>query len=156
MRDYVIDLFRLPIRLAVWLVALAFLSFSGLALAADATLTWQPPTEYTDGSPLPAVDLRETVVQWLTCDGTWPADGAPQSVSVPAPASSAVIAVPPGRTCFRAAVVTVLGAQSDWSSTAVKVVPAPTPNPPTIIEIDIRATATLEPTSDGGLRLTVR
>ena len=120
MRDYVIDLFRVPVRLAVWLLALLCLTFVGLAQAADATLTWEHPTAYEDDSPLPPADLKETVLEWGRCvSGAFPPN-AEGSKAIPAPATTGAVTGLAANVqwCFRAATVVVAGEQSAWSETA--------------------------------------
>jgi len=118
---YVIDAFRIPIRLVVWLALLAGLTWAGFALGADTTATWLHPTEYEDESPLDISEIRETVIEWGRCadDGSFPA--APDGdLIVPAPAISTPIRGLPANVqmCFRAATVVLAGERSEWSLTA--------------------------------------
>ena len=138
--------------LGLGLLAMAF-GFLTRAEAADATLSWSLPTEYTDGSPIGPGELRETVAVWKLCASS----DAPASTTFAYPAKTGTVSgLTPGEWCFRVAAVSTLGAQSDWSNEAVKTVLPPTPKPPTIITIDIQATAKLEQGADGTLKLTVR
>jgi hypothetical protein len=134
--------------------------FATRAHAADATLSWTLPTTYEDDTPIADGELRESVVEWIACDGTWPSIGVPSTAVFPAPAVTGTVSeLTPGTWCFRVAAVTQLNAQSKWSNVATKVVPVPEPpkpKPPVLITIDIQATAALEQAADGSLKLTVR
>ncbi len=84
------------LALAAFLAAAAFLVLAivqpAYAAGTVGHVTWVNPTEYTDGSPLAASELKETVIEWRrTAAG--PLVG---SVRVPAPASSADV---PGLAC---------------------------------------------------------
>jgi hypothetical protein len=142
-----------------FLLGLALLAmvagFATRARAADALLLWQLPTTYEDGSPIGPGELRETLAVWKLCASS----DAPASTTFPHPAETGTVTgLTPGEWCFRVAAVTEEGVQSDWSNEAVKTVvpPPPKPKPPVIVTIDIQATATLEQSSDGSLKLTVR
>lgn len=120
MRDCSIDSCRIPVRLAVWVVALAALSFSGLVYAVDATVSWTHPTAYEDDSPLPVAEIASTIVEWARCtqQGTFPTQ-AEGTASAAGPATSLVVPGLPANAlmCFRAATV-VADQQSVWSDTA--------------------------------------
>ncbi len=131
--DRFVECFHLPIRLAVWLLALVVLML--LAFAAhsqEATVTWTNPTEYVDGGALPLEAIEATEVQYGRCgDAGLAADPAPVSVPVPGPASSlAGLALPDyGRWCFRARTIAG-GVESDWTMVVSKDYPPPAPPKP--------------------------
>jgi hypothetical protein len=97
---------------------------------AAATLTWEHPTEYTDGSPLPLADIANTGLFWSssTCDPEELLGAA--MVLVDAPATEHVIEdLGPGTWCFTARTGTTGGLVSDPSNVASKTITA-TPFPP--------------------------
>lgn len=114
---------------------------AGLAVvpvfAAPVTVTWTHPTSYSDGSPLVVADIASTTVEYGSCNGSSFGTKAGQVV-VNGPAASAQIERPPGTHCFRAATTVIAskgGGTSTFSNVASKVVPFPSPNPPTIIDV---------------------
>jgi hypothetical protein len=79
----------------------------------SALLSWAPPTENTDGTPL--VDLAGYTVRYANATG----DGAVQNVSVPASSTSVEIsALTPGTYWFIIRATNSSGAESDFSTTA--------------------------------------
>lgn len=113
---------------------LALVSFS----ASAATLTWNNPTTYSDGSPLVAADIASTTIEYS--NGTTFGAVAGQVV-ITGSASTGVAPDPAvgSSRCYRAktTVVAAKGGQtSDPSNVACKTVPFPKPNPPTnLLEI---------------------
>ena len=101
------------------LIALAVL-FASSAVAHDAVLTWEHPTEYDDGQPLPVTDIRETRVEYGRCvEQAFPAQPEGTLV-VPGPAASVgIVGLTNGWWCFRAFTVSTEGVESDPSGTAV-------------------------------------
>jgi hypothetical protein len=114
------------------------------ALAGSATATWTHPTTNTDGSALPLAQITSTRVEWGSCAGA--AFGAKAGeVVVPAPAATITINnLPAGTTCFRAFSL-ANGNESAASSVGVKIIPQPTPNPPTFTAIAVVAGANMAP-----------
>lgn len=116
-------------------IILSLSLISTTVLAANADLTWVYPTTNTDGTTIPASgagSIASTKVEWGTCSGT--AFGTKSGeAAVPAPTKTyQVTNLGVGTWCFRANVSNTYGATSDWSGVVSKVVPPPTPNPPTL------------------------
>lgn len=113
-------LFGLAVWVAVW------------GAGATATVTWAPPTQYTDGSPLPAGDIKSYTIKW-----TRPGNAAVVgSVVVPAPALTVQAPTPCGDYQFTASVTTTATAKFP-NETSSEVGPLPyasgigcAPNPP--------------------------
>ena len=120
-----------PFRL--FLGVLLLLSFSGPLLAANVTVSWTHPTQFTDGSALALNQIASTRVEYGSCAGTAFGTVAGQ-VTVPAPATTTTISgFAPGTHCFRAYTRTTVAAgnqESGPSGMATKVIPFPPPNPP--------------------------
>lgn len=103
------------------------------AHAADATLTWQHPTQREDNSALPLSEIRETQIDWGRCatGNTFPATPA-GTKAVPAPATTTVVTgLDYGTWCFRARSVDTAGLVSNNSGTVWKQYVAP-PKPPVL------------------------
>jgi hypothetical protein len=103
------------------------------AFAGSATLTWDAPTQYTDGTPLnPATDLSGYVLGWGLVSRT--SVTYPHSVNVPNPGSATVTytltSLPTGTVFFSARAITIDGIASGWSNEIVKRVIG-TPGTPT-------------------------
>lgn len=132
---------RDPLRAALVVIAVVVATI-GIALmvaipahAADATVSWTPPTANTDGSAIPASgagSLTGTRVEWGSCSGA--AFGtAAGTVTVPAPAATTTITgLGVATYCFRAFARNSYGVESLASSVVSKTIPAPTPNPPVL------------------------
>lgn len=120
---------RLLVALTVLVLAI-ILSVSILhkahAAGANATVTWSPPTEYTDGSPLPLSDIAYYTVT-----------AGSLSVKVLSPATSAQLTIPAGSVNILVTVTTTATAKVP-NSTSDPASPIPyatgiavKPNPPT-------------------------
>lgn len=145
MLDRWIDAHRLPVRLAVWLLALAVLAALGLvatrAQAATVEVEWQWPTLRTDGQPLPAAEIREIVIAHGPCNaaqtGLTVTDG---TLQVAPPATIAQFQRVPGPACVQVHVVDTAGLESARVVVPFTVVDAPPgspPGPPVITRIVI-------------------
>ncbi len=129
----------------LFLVALALLSVSGPLLAQEASLSWQHPTQYTNGTALPLASIARTEVEYGVCNAGktgFLATPAPVIVSVPAPPAVRVITgLAPGTWCFRArTVVTGNPTPSAWTANtdgtlASKVILPPVPAPPSNLTV---------------------
>jgi hypothetical protein len=104
------------------------------AHAADATLTWSHPTQYTDNTAIPAGALTQTSIIYGKCNAgntgllTTP---APVTVTVAYPATSRVITgLGEGTWCFAARSETAT-AQSAWTGYVFKPIVL-TPKPPVL------------------------
>jgi hypothetical protein len=132
----------LPVSVALWLAVLALLSLLGAVIntahAADATVSWTHPTQYTDGTALPIDKIRETAVQFGTCTtATPPGFGTlTRETIVPAPAATVKLtAVAAGTYCFRAKTVDVNTQAGAWSAVVQKAVVDVKPRPPTALGV---------------------
>lgn len=76
-------------RLFISLVLMA--SAVALAAGTSATVTWQPPTAYVDGSPLPAADIASYTVLWM--GGQKTVTGLTTTVPVPCGSQSFTVTV---------------------------------------------------------------
>ena len=123
----------------LFLGVLLLLSFSGPLLAANVTVSWTHPTQFTDGSALALNQIASTRVEYGSCAGTAFGTVAGQ-VTVPAPATTTTISgFAPGTHCFRAYTRTTVAAgnqESGPSGIATKVIAFPPPNPPTIVTVE--------------------
>lgn len=125
-----------PIRYAI--IGALFISLVGAmteARAEDGILTWQHPTTYTNGDPIPAGGLSATELQYGKCNATRTgllATPAPATVSVPHPATTRTITgLTNGEWCFAARSTQPIGEPSAWTGYAWKLV-ALVPNPPVL------------------------
>lgn len=107
------------------------------APAMAATITWQNPTSFSDGSPLVAADIASTTVEYSngttfgTVAGQVVVTGSVTTATAPDPAAGA-------SRCYRAKTTVVAGKggqTSDPSNVFCKAVPFPKPNAPTILDI---------------------
>ena len=48
------------------------LSLASVSMAGDVTVGWTPPTQYQDGSPLPANEIQNYIIYWGTDGVTYP------------------------------------------------------------------------------------
>lgn len=99
-----------------------------VAEAAKITVTWQNPTQNTDGSAL--TNLSSIIIEWGTCNGT--AFGTMKGSSLIATdvvgASMKAFIYPTGlaKVCIRAQALAANGAFSDYSNVAIKdLLPSP-------------------------------
>jgi hypothetical protein len=100
-------------------VALATFSVTVQAVATgSATLTWNPPTQNTDGSPL--TDLAGYKIYWGTSQGTYP-----NSVTLTNPGltSYVVTNLVSGTYYFVATALNSEGVESSYSASASKTIP---------------------------------
>jgi hypothetical protein len=119
--------------MAVVAGVLAVLGFLGLHDAQSQSttqdvLTWTHPTQYVDGTALPANLIAKTVIVW----GNTPGGPWPNTVDVPAPATTLTVqrgANPYGTRCYKAATVLTTGAQSSYSVEGCKTVAQPSKAP---------------------------
>lgn len=113
-------------------LVLALLLVAGAANAATLNVDWTNPTTNTDASTIPASgagSLTQARIEYGTCNGT--AFGTSLgNVNRVMPASTGSITVNPGTYCVRVFVANTYGNESAASNVASRVVPAPTPNPP--------------------------
>ena len=120
------------------LVGLLLSTATTAALAADVTVSWTHPVQFSDGSPLALNQIASTRVERGTCNGT--AFGTKQAeITVTAPAAQGVFAaLVPGTYCFRAytkATSAAGGGESVASNVASKTVAFPDPGPPVIVTV---------------------
>lgn len=113
------------------LAALVMAPLPALAEGPIARVSWTNPTQYIDGSALPAADLKEIVVSWgRSSSGPFTIG----SVTVPSPATAVDI---PGMVCgdyYFVARATVKTNETSAQTAAVVYatqVSCKTPNPPT-------------------------
>lgn len=139
-RDYFDHPYRLIGSLLIASALVLALAVIGAtrALAADVTVTWTHPTQFTDGSTLALGQIASTRVEYGSCSGS--AFGTRVGdVTVPAPATTTTIAgFAPGTHCFRAFTRTTAaagGQESAPSAVASRVIAFPPPNPPTIVTV---------------------
>jgi len=120
-------------RLGVCAALLMGLLFCTTAHAADATLTWTNPTQYTDNSPIAAGALTQTSLIYGKCNATnngLLATPAPVTVAVPQPTTTKVITgLGAGVWCFAARSETATD-QSDFTAYVSKTIVLK-PQPPT-------------------------
>jgi len=93
------------------------ISVESIALG-SATLTWIPPTENADGSPL--TDLAGYKIYWGTAQGNYP-----NTVTIDNPGISAYVIenLVPGTYEFVTTAINAAGAESDYSNPAIKSIP---------------------------------
>lgn len=121
---------RLPLPL--WTVLLCLVS--GAAGAETVTLTWVNPTQYEDGSALPAGHIEQTRIEYGTCNGqefgtplgSFTASGAATTATSPN--------LSPGVWCFRA-YTRARGVESAPSNVAQKTILQPPPRPPANLRV---------------------
>lgn len=101
-----------------WLAGAALSLAASLACAGTATLSWTPPTEYTDGAPLEVAGYR----LFERCG----ADAYGTPIAVPAPASTYTrTGLPDGTTCWwQLTALDALGVESERSVEVFKTFPA--------------------------------
>jgi hypothetical protein len=93
--------------------------------AGETTLTWEPPTENEDGTPL--TDLAGFKIFWGTTTGDYP-----NSADIPDPTATTytVQNLTPGEWRFVATAYNEAGTESQYSNEAVKNIVDTTPLPP--------------------------
>jgi len=147
----------LSVRFALWLdkratrvvLAAALLLLLGLiglviarAEADDLTVNWTQPTTNTNGTAIPASgpgSIASNRVEWGTCSGTAFGTRAGERVVTPAATSTVVTGLAPGTWCARVFATNTYGNESSASAVATRVIPAPTPNPPTAVTVALFA-----------------
>lgn len=108
-------------------VALSLLTT--VVVAAERTVTWSNPTQYTDGSALPASDIERTTIVWGSS-----AQQLTNSKVVNGSATSTVIDFPVG-THYVAAKTTAKGTESGLSNVAQVTIAQPAPNAPSNLKV---------------------
>lgn len=111
------------------------------AMAADVSVNWTHPSQFTDGTSLSVSQIASSRVEYGSCAGAAFGVKAGERV-VPAPTATTTITLPPGTYCFRAYTLTTAAAgaqESGPSGVASKVVPFPPPNPPVLTVINVVA-----------------
>jgi hypothetical protein len=133
-RDFV-DKHGFKLIVAAILIAVAMLYYTvAYAAGPSATIKWNHPTAYTDGSALALSEIKETYIAWRR-PGSSTVVG---SVRVAAPATSTVVT---GLACgnFNFVAVTVVKTNSIESTEGGPVLYATgvqcAPNPPTNLEV---------------------
>lgn len=115
------------------------MSVAGIAGAADITVLWTNPTTRTDGSALPAAQLRGTRIDYGTCASTSPPAFGSKQGEVLAPAGVTTVIIPdlvPGVYCAVAYARAINPTdstiqESAASNAATKTIVAAPPSPPT-------------------------
>jgi len=100
-----------------------------VVVAAERTVTWLNPTQYTDGSALPASDIERTTIVWGSS-----AQQLTNSKVVNGSATSTVIDFPVG-THYVAAKTTAKGTESGLSNVAQVTIAQPAPNAPSNLKV---------------------
>jgi len=108
--------------------------------AATVTITWDHPTQYVDGTPLPSGALTATRIEWGTCNGTSFGTRAGERI-VPYPAATTTIDLAPGTHCIRAYSRTA-SAESSPTNTLVHTVLPPAPQPPSNLRVSAQTVYT--------------
>lgn len=120
-------------------ILLVLIALPRYVFAADLNVSWTHPAQNTDGTAIPASGagaLTETRIEYGLCNGTsW---GTKTGESIVAyPATTVVIpGVGPGTWCVRGYSRNSFGVESVASNIATKVVPPPTPRPPTLVTVE--------------------
>jgi hypothetical protein len=112
------------------------LLFPSLVMAV--TVSWNPPTTNTNGTPIPATGdaaLASYLVEWGTCSAS--AFGTKiGELTVPATATSAeILSLAPACYSFRVYARNTYGSTSLPSTVVQKTIVAPVPNPPTVVTV---------------------
>jgi hypothetical protein len=135
------------------LVLLFGILLSMAAYAGDAKLTWVNPTQYTDGTTIPAGSLSGNRVEWGTCSGT--AFGiVAGSQTLPVSTTYTVTGLTAGTWCFRA-YASAGGVESGPSVVASKVIAPPQPQPPSGLTVSTPVVYTIVKKVDGFVLLPV-
>lgn len=118
-------------------VALGALFVSCAALAGEAALSWELPTQNTDGTAIPATGpdaLNHVRAEWFACTSStqaWPT--TPVSAQIAYPGTSYTVTnLPAGLWCFRVFAVNNAGAESSPSGVGTKQIAPSVPNPPVL------------------------
>lgn len=125
-------------RLKGWfiglLVALGVIAGGVVIANDDVNISWENPTEYVNGDPLPIEELRETILYKQTFPLGTDITAVPRNwtelVRVPSPGNTYVDAnQPDGIHCYTGRAVSVLGAISDEMTEACKTIDSRVPLP---------------------------
>lgn len=118
-----------------YLLTAATILAAGCATAATVVVTWTPPIQNTDDSPIPATgegSLSSYRIEYGTCNGTLFGTKAGE-VTRAAPASTVTLNLQPGTVCVRVLVSNTYGVESAPSNVATRVINPPTPKAPTAV-----------------------
>lgn len=85
------------------LLCIAAITAPAHAAGTTANLTWTPPTQYTDGSPIAAGELDHYTITWAPASGQ---SGPTGSITVAGNLSSSQVPVPCGGVSFTLTVTT--------------------------------------------------
>jgi len=113
-----------------WIMALLLLLLSVSALAGSATLSWTPPTQNEDGTPI--TDLAGYWIYYGTVSGNYP-----NSIQIADPTISTYVvdSLAAGNWFFVATAYNTAGIESAYSNEATKTVPPDVPLPPTNLTV---------------------
>ena len=104
-----------------FVLCVALLLTSNVALGATAIVEWDNPTQREDGTTLPLSEIAYTKVMWGTCTSTGGLGTISATVNVPSPNASVEIQnIPAGSYCFAAVTVDTEGQESVLSNVASK------------------------------------
>ncbi len=125
------------------IAVLLFLPFAAIAQAATGVLSFTPPTQYSDGSPLPAAAITGYDVQ---CS-KWTPTGGVAATCTQFPAATlagnatggtltGTVPATGGAACFQVRTKTASGAGA-WSAEACKTFAPLVPNPPSNVTVAV-------------------
>lgn len=116
------------------LMLVVAMAFASLAHAATLTGSFTLPTQYEDGSPLPASNIKHIRVEVGTCSLSAQFLAKEGEQLVPPPATTWTVTVPRtfGQFCARAQTETTLGTLSAWTPSVTKTIAEPPPKPPVL------------------------
>jgi hypothetical protein len=114
---------RILLRACVVMLTLIFiLLIVGIAGAGNATLRWDAPTTYSDGTTLPISDIDHFTVYWGTASGV-----RPNSVNTGKSTNVSLVNLPAGKTIYAVVTATTIslqgGMESDTSNEVSKIIP---------------------------------
>jgi len=124
------------------------------AMAGDATVSYNLPTQREDGTPLPVSEIRHVLIEAGTCAAPNVFGTKEAERLVAPPATSTTITTPGyGDKCYRAFTVDTSGAVSGSSNVATKNFPVSPPNPPTNFAVAGATAYELKMLGNGEIRL---
>lgn len=130
-------------KLLTGLLLLVAMSATEVA-AANASLSFARPTQYTDGTALPPSEIASYNVRCASFTPTGGTSGAcptitPTTLPGTATGGTITLTIPSrgGAACFQVQTVAVSGATSDWSAQACKTFAPLTPNPPSNVTVAV-------------------